>query len=132
MTVGDQVEAKGRDVFDSDCPAREVLNHITSRWAVLVLLALRGGPLRFHQLRDRIDGVSEKMLSQNLRVLTRDGLLDRTVTPTVPPSVSYDLTAIGREGVAHLAELTEWITRVAPAVQAAQERHDTPDTPPTR
>lgn len=124
MAVSDEMTVGQRDVFNSDCPAREVLNHITSRWAVLVLLALRQGPLRFHQLRDRIEGVSEKMLSQNLRVLTRDGLLDRTVTPTVPPSVSYALTVVGREGVAHLAELTAWIAKAAPDIQAAQAHHD--------
>ncbi|MBB4931010.1 DNA-binding HxlR family transcriptional regulator [Lipingzhangella halophila] len=124
MSIGSEAESGRRDVFNSDCPAREVLDHITSRWAVLVLVALKDGPLRFYELRDRVDGISEKMLSQNLRVLSRDGLLERTVEPTVPPKVSYTLSSIGREGVQHLCELTKWIARTAPEIKAAQERHD--------
>ncbi|MFI0367792.1 winged helix-turn-helix transcriptional regulator [Actinomadura sp. 1N219] len=112
------------EVLTGDCPAREVLDHITSRWGVLVLVALKDGPLRFHQLRDGVGGISEKMLSQTLRVLRRDGLLDRSVEPTTPPSVSYTLTPLGREGVLPLCGLIEWIARRADDVLAAQAHHD--------
>ncbi|MFG1707289.1 winged helix-turn-helix transcriptional regulator [Nonomuraea sp. M3C6] len=112
------------DFFNSDCPGREVLDHITSRWGVLVLVALKDGPLRFHQLRDRIGGISEKMLSQNLRVLGRDGLIDRFVEPTTPPKVTYSLTPLGRQAVAHLCGLVEWIARSAKDIATAQEQHD--------
>ncbi|WUI01156.1 helix-turn-helix transcriptional regulator [Spirillospora sp. NBC_00431] len=115
------------EILNSDCPARQVLDHITSRWGVLVLVALKDGPLRFHQLRDRIGGISEKMLSQTLRVLRRDGLLDRSVEPTTPPSVTYTLTPLGHEGVRHLCGLIEWIARRADDVLAAQAHHDTTD-----
>lgn len=112
------------EVLNSDCPARQVLDHVTSRWGVLVLVALKDGPLRFHQLRNNIGGISEKMLSQTLRTLRRDGLLDRSVEPTTPPSVSYTLTPLGLEGVQHLCGLIEWIARRADDVLTAQARHD--------
>ncbi|WP_235569864.1 winged helix-turn-helix transcriptional regulator [Nocardia sp. Root136] len=92
MTVGvpdgEQTPVGRRDVFDKDCPARTILDKVTSRWGVLILAALRDGPMRYHVLRDRIGGISEKMLSQNLRTFTEYGLTERTVEPTVPPRVS--------------------------------------------
>ncbi|SNY77958.1 transcriptional regulator, HxlR family [Nocardia amikacinitolerans] len=99
----------GSDVFDSDCPARTVLDKLTSRWGVLILVALRDGPLRFHVLRDRIGGISEKMLSQNLRTFTEYGLAERTVQPTTPPSVSYALTPMGAEAAEQLRGLLRWV-----------------------
>ncbi|MFC4116112.1 winged helix-turn-helix transcriptional regulator [Nonomuraea zeae] len=113
-----------KDLFDSACPGREVLDHLTSRWGVLVLVALKDGPLRFHLLRDTIGGISEKMLSQTLRVLGRDGLLDRFVEPTTPPRVTYSLTPLGQEAVTHLRGLVDWIARSAPDILAAQEKYD--------
>lgn len=112
------------DVFRRDCPARMVLDHVTGRWGVLVLTALLPGDLRFYQLRDRIDGVSEKMLAQTLRLLVRDGLLHREVDPVVPPRVSYGLTPLGAGLTAKLGELTEWIRDNAEAILAAQAAHD--------
>ena len=89
MSIGIQAPESGatggRDVFHTDCPAREVLDHVTSRWGVWVLIRLADGPLRFSELRDRIEGVSEKMLSQTLRNLAQDGLVWRKVEPTTPP-----------------------------------------------
>src|SRR5690606_1052010 len=111
-------------VFDPDCPARTVLDHVTSRWGVLILRTLAGGPVRFAGLRDRIGGISEKMLSQTLRTLARDGLVERTVEPTSPPQVSYALTALGTELTGPLGELVDWIARRAPEVVAAQDAHD--------
>ncbi len=112
------------DVFDSDCPGRTVFTHVTSRWGMLILAALRDGPLRFYLLRDRIGGISEKMLSQNLRELVRDGLVDREVEPSVPPKVSYSLTPLGEGLAASLQALLAWIGAHTPDVISAQRRHD--------
>ncbi|MEI5032773.1 helix-turn-helix domain-containing protein [Streptomyces sp. S1A(2023)] len=112
------------DAFTADCPARTVLNHVSSRWGVLILAALQEGPMRFYVLRDRIGGISEKMLSQNLRVFVRDGLIAREVEATVPPQVTYSLTPLGRELAVTLGGLVEWITHRIGDVLAARERHD--------
>ncbi|SEE23353.1 DNA-binding transcriptional regulator, HxlR family [Jiangella alba] len=111
-------------MFNSDCPGRQVLDRVTSRWGVLVLAALSDGPLRFYLLRDRIGGISERMLSLKLRELTRDGMVLRTVEPTVPPQVSYELTPLGRELTVPLQALLDWIARRSLDVVAAQERYD--------
>ncbi|RBM04475.1 helix-turn-helix domain-containing protein [Streptomyces sp. PT12] len=111
-------------VFDGDCPARSVLDHVTSRWGLLILCALHEGPLRFSQLRDRIVGISEKMLSQSLRVLARDGLLTRDVEPVVPVRVSYALTPVGHELTVPLRATIDVITARLPDIQRAWERTD--------
>ncbi|WP_280249575.1 winged helix-turn-helix transcriptional regulator [Nocardia abscessus] len=112
------------DAFNSECPAREVLDHITSRWGMLILTALGGGPLRFSELHGMIGGISEKMLSQTLRTLVRDGLVARTVEPTTPPRVSYELTPLGQGLTASLLQFLEWIRQHTADVVAAQHRHD--------
>lgn len=112
------------DVFRQDCPARVVLDHVTGRWGVLVLTALGGGDLRFFELRNRIEGISEKMLSQTLRTLVRDGLVLRTVEPSVPPKVTYGLTELGRGIGEPLRGLTGWIRGHAAEIVAAQDAHD--------
>ncbi|MER6117773.1 helix-turn-helix domain-containing protein [Streptomyces sp. NPDC001743] len=99
------------DVFHTECPAREVVDHVTSRWGIWVLISLRSGGLRFFELRESIQGVSEKMLAQTLRGLVRDGLVWREVEPTVPPQVTYGLTEFGREVGEPLTELFDRITR---------------------
>ena len=117
------VEAMGLgrgDVFDSNCPARGVLDHVTSKWAVLVLVALRARPLRYSALRRTIGGVSEKMLAQTLRTLETDGFVHREVVPTAPPQVTYSLTDLGQEATTHLAALLEWIDTHIPDVQQAR------------
>ncbi|MDD7972260.1 winged helix-turn-helix transcriptional regulator [Roseinatronobacter alkalisoli] len=85
------------DVLSEKCPSRTVLNHVTSRWGVLVMIALQDGTLRFSALRRRIGGVSERMLTQSLRLLEEDGFVSRTAHQVVPPHVDYDLTPLGRE-----------------------------------
>ncbi|MGO4649202.1 winged helix-turn-helix transcriptional regulator [Nocardia sp. 2YAB30] len=112
------------DAFNSECPAREVLDHITSRWGVLILTALGGGPLRFSELHGMIGGISEKMLSQTLRTLVRDGLIARAVEPTTPPRVSYQLTALGQGLTESLQQFLDWIRRHTVEVVAAQRHHD--------
>lgn len=98
------------DVLNDRCPSRRVLNHVTSRWGVLVLIALQDGTHRFSTLRRRIGGVSERMLAQTLRVLEEDGFVRRTAHPVVPPHVDYDLTPLGQtvsDRVKALAECIE-------------------------
>ncbi|MEU1547739.1 helix-turn-helix domain-containing protein [Nocardia sp. NPDC005745] len=128
MTVRPQVPNAAwpvmSDAFNSDCPAREILDHITSRWGMLILAALGGGPLRFSELHGLIGGISEKMLSQTLRTLVRDGLVARTVEPTTPPRVSYELTALGQGLTESLRQFLDWIRQHTVEVVAAQRRHD--------
>lgn len=97
------------DLFAQQCPSRDVLKHVTSRWGVLVLVALLDGTLRFSDLRRRIGGVSEKMLAQTLQWLESDGFVLRTAYPVVPPHVEYSLTPLGRDIGAHVEGLAEWI-----------------------
>lgn len=110
-----QAEVERRyEVFHTDCPARDVVDHVTSKWGVWVLISLAGGDLRFYELRESIRGISEKMLAQTLRALLRDGLVWRRVEPTTPPQVTYGLTEFGREVGEPLTELLDRITRRQP------------------
>ncbi|MBC3993491.1 helix-turn-helix transcriptional regulator [Streptomyces sp. AC563] len=107
-----RVEAGERyDVFHTACPARDVVDHVTSRWGIWVLISLRKGDLRFYELRESIQGISEKMLAQTLRLLVQDGLVWREVEPTTPPQVTYGLTEFGREVGEPLTVLFDRITR---------------------
>ncbi|WP_275562139.1 helix-turn-helix domain-containing protein [Streptomyces sp. 5-6(2022)] len=107
-----QAEAGERyDVFHTDCPARDVVDHVTSRWGVWVLISLRSKDLRFYELRESIQGISEKMLAQTLRALVQDGLVWREVEPTTPPQVTYGLTEFGRDIGEPLTELFDRITQ---------------------
>ena len=104
-------------IFSSDCPSRVVLDHVTSKWGTLVILALsEGEPLRWSELRRRAEGVSEKMLAQTLRMLEADGLVHRDARPVVPPHVEYSLTARGRELAERMVPLMDWIADHAPAI----------------
>lgn len=126
MSIGIQAPESdttgGRDVFHTECPAREVLDHVTSRWGVWVLIRLADGPLRFSELRDRIEGVSEKMVSQTLRNLAQDGLVWRKVEPTTPPKVTYGLTAFGKGLGGQLATMLDWIQNHADRPDAEPEQ----------
>ena len=119
-----RAEADGYEVFHTDCPARTVLDHVTSRWGVWVLIALRDKELRFFELRRAIDGVSEKMLSQTLRTLVRDGLVWREVEATTPPQVSYGLTPLGRGTGESLSTLFYWLRDNATDILATQAKFD--------
>ncbi|SER35669.1 winged helix-turn-helix transcriptional regulator [Lentzea albida] len=123
MAVGAQFtrpENNGRyDVFHTNCPAREMVDHVTSRWGIWVLISLQTNDLRFFELRDGIQGISEKMLSQTLRGLVDDGLIWRRVEPTTPPQVTYGLTEFGRDVGEPLADLFGRITtRLAARLEA--------------
>ena len=108
------------DLFARECPSREVLKHVTSRWGVLVLLALQDGTLRFSDLRRKVSGVSEKMLSQTLQWLEGDGFVLRTSYPVVPPHVEYSLTALGRDVGHHVLGLADWIETNLPSIMHAR------------
>ncbi|MGY2800063.1 DNA-binding HxlR family transcriptional regulator [Ewingella americana] len=97
------------EVMSADCPSREILSHVTSRWGVLVLIALSDGTQRFSELRRKINGVSEKMLAQTLQTLETDGFVDRISYPVVPPHVEYSLTPLGVEVQTQLTGLTDWV-----------------------
>ncbi len=111
-------------LFAADCPSRGVLGHVTSRWGVLALIALRDGTLRFSELRRRIGGVSEKMLAQTLQALEDDGFVLRTAHPEVPPRVDYRLTPLGSEVAAHVATLADWIEANLPRVLRMRQARD--------
>lgn len=111
------------------CPHRLVLEHVTSRWGVLVLIALLDRPHRFSELRRAINdlggrGVSEKMLTQTLQTLERDGVIHRDAKPVIPPRVDYSLTELGREAAEQVRGLAAWTKTRMAAVQEAREGYD--------
>jgi DNA-binding HxlR family transcriptional regulator len=95
-------------VFPAGCPSRTLLDHITSKWGVLILIALSEGDQRWSDLRRRAEGISEKMLAQTLKTLERDGLVSRKAQPVIPPRVDYSLTERGYELSALLVPLVAW------------------------
>lgn len=112
------------DVFAKACTSRATLEHVTGRWGVLTMAALRDGTLRFNALRRRVDGVSEKMLAQTLQALERDGFVDREAQATIPPRVDYSLTPMGRRTADRLMDLIELVESQMVEVEAAQARYD--------
>jgi DNA-binding HxlR family transcriptional regulator len=110
------------EVFSTACPSREILNHVTSRWGVLVLVALMEGTHRFSELRRKIDGVSEKMLAQTLQQLEQDGFIDRVAYPVVPPHVEYSLTPLGVQIGSQVDSLVDWIEVNLPKIMLAQQK----------
>ncbi|MEU0157889.1 helix-turn-helix domain-containing protein [Streptomyces sp. NPDC006261] len=112
------------DVFSRQCPSRSTLEHATGRWGSLTLGALYEESLRFNELRRRVDGVSEKMLSQTLHALERDGLVLREAQPVNPPRVDYELTPFGREVAEQLLRLIHLVEGRMDDVLAARTRYD--------
>ncbi|MGK9149111.1 helix-turn-helix transcriptional regulator [Plantibacter flavus] len=103
-------------VLPAACPTRTVLDHVTSKWGVLVLLALSDGTHRWGELRRVVEGISEKMLAQTLRTLEQDGLVVRVAYPEIPPRVEYSLSDRGRALNEHLLPLMGWIDDNADAI----------------
>jgi len=126
MSVSEEVGALHRppDVHAADCPSRLVLEHVTSRWGVLVLAELLDGTHRFSELRRAVGGVSEKMLAQTLQTLERDGFVHREAHPVIPPRVDYSLTPVGEEAARQVWALARWAEARVPAVLAARESYD--------
>ncbi|MFT3967442.1 MAG: helix-turn-helix domain-containing protein [Sphingobium sp.] len=112
------------NAYAADCPTRRLLDRIGDKWSVLILLLLGDTDLRFNELGRRIEGISQKMLSQTLRSLERDGLVTRTVEPAKPVTVTYGITGLGRELLGALRFIMDWAERRMPDVAAAQARHD--------
>ncbi|APF33846.1 transcriptional regulator [Microbacterium sp. AISO3] len=104
-----QIRASSDQVFTENCPTRVVLDHVMSKWGVLVLLALTDGTARWGELRRSVAGISEKMLASTLRTLEADGIVSRTAYPEVPPRVEYALTERGVELMERMMPLMEWI-----------------------
>ena len=128
------------DAFLAGCPSRDLLDRISDKWVTLVLCALGDGsygpgaeasgearPLRYSELSRRLAGVSQKMLTQTLRSLERDGLVTRTVTPTVPVTVSYEMTALGLSLHAAIRGIKVWAEAHMDDVVAARAAHDAAD-----
>jgi DNA-binding HxlR family transcriptional regulator len=110
-------------VLDADCPSRHFLSRLADKWSVLVIYALEEGPQRNGELRRMIGGISQKMLTQTLRNLERDGLVARKVHAVVPPRVDYALTPLGRSLGGPLAVFCEWAERHLPQMMAARRRY---------
>ena len=127
MGVSNQVGAVPAAKYEADealCPYRRVLEHVTSRWGVLVLIELLDRPHRFSELRRAIGSVSEKMLAQTLQTLERDGLVHRDAKPVIPPRVDYSLTALGREAAEQVRALALWTEDRMADVQQARRAYD--------
>ncbi|MFE4534909.1 winged helix-turn-helix transcriptional regulator [Streptomyces scopuliridis] len=112
------------DVNQPRCPSRLVLEHVTSRWGVLVLAALLERSYRFSELRREVGGVSEKMLAQTLQTLERDGFVHRDAKPVIPPRVDYSLTELGREAAEQVWGLARWAERRLDEVFTARQAYD--------
>ncbi len=121
MEVSKQFEV---GVYTKGCPSRQVLDRIGDTWSVLIVGALAGGSMRYTELANRIQGVSQKMLTQTLRALERDGLVTRTVHAVVPPRVDYALTDLGRSLLDLVAALETWAETHMNDVLAARSRYD--------
>ncbi|MDQ0390709.1 DNA-binding HxlR family transcriptional regulator [Labrys monachus] len=112
------------DVYENRCPTRLVLDRLADKWAVLILDRLDEGPVRFNHIRRDIKGISQKVLSQTLKKLERDGLVSRAVFATVPVTVEYALTPLGRTLTETVSALAHWAERNMDAVLAAQRAYD--------
>ncbi|WP_276351487.1 winged helix-turn-helix transcriptional regulator [Cohnella caldifontis] len=117
-------ERTASDVSLEACGYRRVLEIISSKWTVLVLHVLDEGTKRYREIERRIEGISQKMLTQTLRQLERDGLISRSVTPTVPPMVDYSLTPLGVSLMHHVRSFKEWTNAYYPYVEQAREQYD--------
>lgn len=122
------------DAYLATCPSRQLLDRIGDKWAALVICGLEGGAQRYSDLSRHLAGISQKMLTQTLRSLERDGLISRELTPGVPPRVDYELTDLGRSLLAPIHALKCWAEQHMPEVQRSREDYDARQeaAPPTR
>ncbi|WP_157244282.1 winged helix-turn-helix transcriptional regulator [Nonomuraea typhae] len=123
-TFPDLRQYGGADAFLEACKPRAILDMLTGKWSTLVMGALLDGPRRFNELRRILDGITQKMLSQTLRSLERDGIVTRTVYPTIPPRVDYELTPLGRSAGGLLMAIADWSNQHADDVFAARRAYD--------
>lgn len=120
--TSDQLPA---NVLSINCPSRTVLRHLTDRWTPLIVTVLATGePVRFKDLKTQVEGISPKVLTETLRSMERDGLIERLVTASVPPRVDYRLTDLGASTVEPLTAVRLWAETHLAEVQANRERYD--------
>jgi DNA-binding HxlR family transcriptional regulator len=112
------------NAYAADCPTRQILDRVGDKWAVLILILIRDEPMRFNALRRTIEGISQKMLSQVLKSLERDGLIRRRVFATVPVTVEYSITPLGRTLAGAVDSLRDWAEANLKEVLSAQRRYD--------
>ena len=112
------------DVYSQNCPTRLLLDHIADKWASLILWRISDGPIRFNELRRKIEGISTKVLSQALKELERDGLILRRAFATVPVTVEYSITPLGNTLAQKLATVTQWAEQNIEHVLVAQAQYD--------
>ena len=125
MTTSHTASRDGRfDILAAACPTRQVINRIGDRWSLLVLAALGDGTLRFQELRRAVEGVSQKMLTQTLRILERDGLVRRDIYASVPPRVEYALTPLGQSLADSIAAIRTWAYAHMDEIEAARADFD--------
>jgi DNA-binding HxlR family transcriptional regulator len=129
LVTKDEVQRDGADwprgnVFDLSCPSRRVLDRVGNKWTLLVVECLQEGSHRFSELRRRIGGVSQKVLTQTLRTMERDGLVTRTVYAEVPPRVEYALTELGNTLITAVDPIARWAEEHIAAIDAAQRDYD--------
>ena len=120
-------EIRAAGMLSEDCPVRDVLARVGGKWSTLILTALAERPHRFGELRRALDDISQRMLTQTLRELTRDGLVSRRVYPTLPPSVEYALTDLGRSLMPSLTTLIHWAEINHEAIRASRQAFDVAD-----
>lgn len=111
-------------IAEEGCPVVEVIDHVAGKWSIGVIIAAAQGPIRFTELERAVEGVSRRMLTLTLRKLERDGLLVRTVYPTVPPKVEYELTDMARELLDTLMQLTSWAEKHRFAISRCRQVYD--------
>lgn len=124
MVTNDTAQRPAWDVYKATCPTRQVLDCIADKWAVLVIGLLNGGTRRFGEMRKSIEGVSQKMLTQTLRSLERDGIVSRRVYASVPPKVEYTLTPLGQSLAGIVESLRVWSESNIEVVLASQQTYD--------
>ncbi|ABW12288.1 transcriptional regulator, HxlR family [Parafrankia sp. EAN1pec] len=117
-------DGRPADVYSAPCPSRQVLDRIADKWTALIIGSLSTGTKRYSELRIAIEGISEKMLTQTLRSLERDGLVTRTTHPTIPPKVEYSLTPLGTTLTAPLAAIRDWAEQHINEVNDARMHND--------
>ncbi|MGB9095418.1 winged helix-turn-helix transcriptional regulator [Erwinia sp.] len=111
------------ELFDANCPSRDVLKRLTSRWSLLILVALQDDTLRFSELRRKIGGISERMLSQTLRFMEEDGFVERIAYDVIPPHVEYRLSPSGQEVREQVVGLADWIEMNLQQIMAHRRQH---------
>jgi DNA-binding HxlR family transcriptional regulator len=118
------IEVGPWNIFDTGCPSRQIFDRISDRWTSLVLMALEDGTLRFSELKRKVQGVSQKMLTQTLRGLERDGLVTREVFPTVPVTVEYTLTRLGASLLSAVQQVRAWAYANIEEIDEARGQYD--------